>query len=87
MLALHLLLYVPTGAVCAAVTTSLPERIGGERNWDYRFSWLRDAALTMDVFHRLGHTGYTRPFIEWLAHLALGSGGEDLHSLYGIGRA
>ncbi len=86
MLALHLLLYVPTGAVCAAVTTSLPERIGGERNWDYRFCWLRDAAFTMDVFHRLGHTAYTRPFIEWLANLALGSGGEDLHSLYGIGR-
>jgi len=86
MLTLHLLLYVPTGAVCAAATTSLPERIGGERNWDYRFSWLRDAAFTMDVFHRLGHTSYTRPYIEWLAHLALGSGGEDLHSLYGIGR-
>ncbi len=86
MLALHLLLYVPTGAVCAAVTTSLPERIGGERNWDYRFCWLRDAAFTMDVFHRLGHTAYTRPFIQWMANLALGSGGEDLHSLYGIGR-
>ncbi|HEU4759009.1 MAG TPA: glycoside hydrolase family 15 protein, partial [Dehalococcoidia bacterium] len=86
MLALHLLLYVPTGAICAAVTTSLPERIGGERNWDYRYCWLRDAAFTLDVFHRLGHTAYTRPFIEWLAHLALGSGGEDLHSLYGIGR-
>lgn len=86
MLALHLLLYAPTGAVCAAVTTSLPERIGGARNWDYRFCWLRDAAFTMDVFHRLGHTAYTRPFIEWLANLALGSGGEDLHSLYGIGR-
>ena len=86
MLALHLLLYVPTGAVCAAVTTSLPERIGGERNWDYRFSWLRDAAFTMDVFHRLGHITYTRPFIEWLANLALGSGGEELNSLYGIGR-
>ncbi len=86
MLALHLLLYVPTGAVCAAVTTSLPERIGGERNWDYRFSWLRDAAFTMDIFHRLGHTTYTRPFIEWLASQALGSNGEELHALYGIGR-
>ena len=86
MLALHLLLYAPTGAVCAAVTTSLPEKIGGTRNWDYRFCWLRDAAFTMDIFHRLGHTAYTRPFIEWLANLVLGSGGEDLHSLYGIGR-
>jgi GH15 family glucan-1,4-alpha-glucosidase len=87
MLALHLLLYVPTGAICAAVTTSLPEQIGGSRNWDYRFCWLRDAAFTLDVFHRLGHTTYTRPFIEWLAGLVLGFGkGEDIHSLYGIGR-
>jgi GH15 family glucan-1,4-alpha-glucosidase len=87
MLALHLLLYMPTGAICAAVTTSLPEQVGGSRNWDYRFCWLRDAAFTLDVFHRLGHTAYTRPFIEWLAGLVLGFGhGEDIHSLYGIGR-
>jgi GH15 family glucan-1,4-alpha-glucosidase len=87
MLALHLLLYAPTGAICAAVTTSLPEQIGGDRNWDYRFCWLRDAAFTLDVFHRLGHTAYTRPFIQWLAGLVLGLGhGEDVHSLYGIGR-
>ncbi len=87
MLALHLLLYAPTGAICAAVTTSLPEQIGGSRNWDYRFCWLRDAAFTLDVFHRLGHTAYTRPFIQWLAGLVLDFGkGEDIHSLYGIGR-
>lgn len=87
MLALHLLLYVPTGAICAAATTSLPEQLGGVRNWDYRLCWLRDAAFTLDVFHRLGHTTYTRPFIQWLAGLALGfGGGEDIHSLYGIGR-
>ncbi|MDO8612027.1 MAG: glycoside hydrolase family 15 protein [Dehalococcoidia bacterium] len=87
MLALHLLLYVPTGAICAAVTTSLPEHVGGERNWDYRFCWLRDAAFTLDVFHRLGHTAYTRPFIQWLAGLVLGLGqDEDIRSLYGIGR-
>jgi GH15 family glucan-1,4-alpha-glucosidase len=86
MLALHLLLYQPTGAICAAVTTSLPEQIGGARNWDYRYCWLRDAAFTLDVFHRLGHTDYTRPFIQWLANLALAPGGaEDIHSLYGIG--
>ena len=87
MLALHLLLYVPTGAICAAVTTSLPEQVGGQRNWDYRFCWLRDAAFTLDVFHRLGHTAYTRPFIQWLAGLVLGLGqDEDIRSLYGIGR-
>ena len=87
MLALHLLLYMPTGAICAAVTTSLPEQVGSSRNWDYRFCWLRDAAFTLDVFHRLGHTAYTRPFIEWLGGLVLGFGhGEDIHSLYRIGR-
>ncbi len=85
MLALHLLLYVPTGAVCAAVTTSLPEQIGGNRNWDYRFCWLRDAAFTLDIFNRLSHTAYTRPFVEWLAVQALDLGqGEDIHSLYEI---
>ena len=86
MLALHLLIYAPTGAVCAAATTSLPERIGGERNWDYRYSWLRDAAFTMDAFHRLGHTTYTRPFIEWLTRYAVCEAGHDVHSLFEIGR-
>ena len=85
MLALHLLIYAPTGAVCAAATTSLPERLGGERNWDYRFCWLRDAAFTMDVFHRMGHTAYTKPFIQWLAQLRLCDEREDIHSLFGIG--
>ena len=85
MMALHLLIYAPTGAVCAAATTSLPERLGGGRNWDYRFCWLRDAAFTMDIFHRMGQTAYTRPFLEWLAHLRLCDEGEDTHSLYGIG--
>jgi GH15 family glucan-1,4-alpha-glucosidase len=86
MLALHLLIYAPTGAVCAAATTSLPERIGGERNWDYRFSWLRDAAFTMDAFHRLGHTTYTKPFIEWMTRFAVCDRGHDVHSLFEIGK-
>ncbi len=86
MLALHLLIYAPTGAVCAAATTSLPERIGGERNWDYRFSWLRDAAFTMDAFHRLGHTSYTRPFLNWMKGFTACEHGHDVHSLFEIGK-
>jgi len=85
MLALHLLIYAPTGAVCAAATTSLPEQIGGVRNWDYRFTWIRDAALTMDIFHRLGHTAYTRPFIDWMGNYVTGEDpGHELRAFYSI---
>jgi GH15 family glucan-1,4-alpha-glucosidase len=82
-LALHQLLYAPTGAICAAITTSLPEQINGGRNWDYRFCWLRDAAFTVDVFHRLGHTVDTSPFLGWLANFPLDTP-EEVQTLYGI---
>ncbi len=83
-LALHQLLYAPTGAICAAVTTSLPEGVNSHRNWDYRYCWLRDAALTLDVFHRLGHTADTSLFMGWLGQFFRGIG-DTVQTLYGIG--
>ena len=83
VLALHLLLYLPTGALVAAVTSSLPEWIGGDRNWDYRFCWIRDAAFTLDVFARLDQIGETKRFLEWLTVFCQ-SCGVRLQPVYGV---
>ena len=67
-LALKLLTSSTSGAVLAAPTTSLPEEAGGARNWDYRFCWIRDSALTLDAFLGLGYREEAEAFLEWLLH-------------------
>ena len=77
------LTYTPTGAIVAAATTSLPESPGGERNWDYRFSWIRDSTFSLWALHTLGFDQEARDFMRFI--VAVCKDHPDLQIMYGIG--
>src|SRR5690554_550241 len=84
LITLKALTYLPTGGIVAAPTTSLPEQLGGKRNWDYRYCWLRDVIMTLLAFMSLGYFEEARAWRDWLARSIAGNPGQ-MQIMYGLG--
>jgi GH15 family glucan-1,4-alpha-glucosidase len=83
LITLKALTYAPTGGIVAAATTSLPEDIGGVRNWDYRYCWLRDATITLEALLRTGYTEEAAAWRNWLER-AIAGDPKDVQIMYGV---
>src|SRR5690606_32301130 len=83
LITLKALTYLPTGGIVAAATTSLPEQLGGQRNWDYRYCWLRDATITLMAFMKLGYFDEAHAWREWLARSVAGRP-DQMQIMYGL---
>jgi GH15 family glucan-1,4-alpha-glucosidase len=84
LITLKALTYAPTGGIVAAATTSLPEQLGGVRNWDYRYCWLRDATFTILALMKLGYHEEARAWRDWLVRAVAGSP-RQVQIMYGVG--
>ena len=83
-LALKLLTHPRTGAIVAAPTSSIPEVLGGIRNWDYRYAWIRDSAFTVQAFYNLGHVREAKDFLRWAREICAGQSPENIKIMYRV---